>query len=349
MAPLYKPHHSALTALYGDLENFARGQAMALPGTPGGVLTRENAGGFKFYSHQYYDANGKKTERYLAGPVGDTAADAKAEELAGKIAELNEVLKNLRLLGREGFNLADSKTYATVASLHNQGIFEAGAMLVGSHAYGALLNQLGVRAAHYATKDVDIARGAKLAFREPLQKSFLEIIRESGIQFVEIPHLDRSNPASSFKERGKSFFQVDLLVPADTNEMATVAVPELRAHATALPYLNFLLGESQKSALLAREGCCTVTVPTPERFALHKLIVSQLRQRAEKALKDISQACVLFAVLAERHPRALEDAAGSVPKSAWKQLRKASLPALEQLQSHSRAIEAMNAILNGVR
>ena len=344
MARLYEPHTPALATVYGDLENFARAQTLALPGTPGGIMTRENATGFKFYSHQYYAVNGKKTEKYLAGPVGDATADAKSKELAERIAELNEAIRNLRLLGREGFSLADSKTYATVASLHNQGVFEAGAMLVGSHAYGALLNQLGVRAAQYATRDVDIARRATLAFREPLQKSFLEIIRESGIPFVEIPHLSKSKPAVSFKERGKSFFQVDLLVPGGS-EVSTAAVPELRAHATALPHLNYLLQESQHAILLAREGCCTIKVPTPERFALHKLIVSQLRQRTEKARKDISQACVLIAVLAERHPGALEDAAGAVSAPARKYLKKASIPALEQLRSHPRAIESMNAIL----
>jgi hypothetical protein len=234
-----------------------------------------------------------------------------------------------------------------VVSLHNQGVFEAGAILVGSHAYGALLNQLGVRAARYATRDVDIARRAKLAFREPPQKSFLEMIRESGIPFVEVPSLSKAKPASSFKERGKSFFQVDLLVPAPANEITTVAVPELRAHATALPYLNYLLGESQQTALLAREGCCVIRVPVPERFALHKLLVSQLRQPSEKARKDISQACVLIAMLAERHPQALEDAAAAFPSSARKLLKKAVLPALERLRSHPRAVETMNAILGG--
>ena len=347
MPLLYAPHNPALTTLYGDLENFARGQAAALTGTPGGVQRRSNASGFRFYSHQYYDANGRKAEKYVAGPVGDAAADAKARDLSARIAATNDAIKTLRLLGREGFNLADSKTYATVASLHNHALFEAGAVLVGSHAYGMLLNQLGVRASHYATQDVDIARGAKLALQEAPRKSFLEIIRESGIEFVEIPHLDRKKPSSSFKESGKSFFQVDLLVPAAAGEMSTVAVPELHAHATALPYLGYLLGESQNTALLAREGCCAIAVPTPERFALHKLIVSQLRKRAEKALKDVAQACVLIAVLAERHPQALEDAAGALPKSAHKYFKKASLPALEQLEDHPRAVEAMKSILAG--
>jgi len=346
MAALYEPHAPALIALYGDLENFARRQGAALPGTPGSVLERTNASGFRFYAHQYYEATGKKVEKYLAGPVGDPQADARAKELGERIAELNAAIKSLRLLGREGFKLADAKTYATIASLHNHGVFEAGALLVGSHAYGALLNQLGVRAAQYATQDVDIARNAELAFAKPARKSFLDMIRESGIAFVEVPQLDRRKPGTSFKEAGSSFFQVDLLVPSTTDAIGVVRVPELGAHATALPYLKFLLTESQEGVLLAREGCCAIRVPAPERFALHKLLVSQLRaQRGGKSAKDISQAAVLLAVLAERHPGAIEEAAKAVPASARRRLAAALGVAREQLEPHPRATEVLDAVL----
>lgn len=347
MAALYEPHAPALSALYGDLENFARRQETALPGTPGSVLERTNASGFRFYAHQYYDANGRKVEKYLAGPVGDPAADDRAKALNQRIAELNTAIKNLRLLGREGFKLADAKTFATLASLHNHALFEAGAVLVGSHAYGVLLNQLGARAAQYATQDVDIARSAELAFPEAPQKSFLEIIRESGIAFVEIPGLDKRKPSTSFKEAGSSFFQVDLLVPSATDAIKTVRVPELGAHATALPYLKYLLAQSEESVVLAREGCCMLRVPTPERFALHKLFVSQLRkQRGQKSIKDLSQASVLLAILAERHPGALEQAAKAVPAPARKHLKTAAGVVRTLLQSHPRAIEALDAALS---
>ena len=346
MPSLYQPHPAALTAMYGDLENFARVQGLALPGTPGSVLERSNAGGYRFYAHQYYDAAGRKVEKYIAGPVGDAGADARAEELREKIRSLGETVRSIRLLTREGFKIADAKTYATVASLCNHRLFLAGASLVGSHAYGALLNQLGVRAAQYATRDVDIARNAKLAFAAAPQLSFLEMLKSSGIAFFEVPNLNKRKPGTSFKEAGSSFFQVDLLVPSSTNAIQIAPVPELKAHATALPYLRYLLGDWQETVLLAREGCCMVRVPTPERFALHKLIVSQLRKGGSKAIRDMEQASVLLAVLADRHPGALADAAKAVPLSARRYAVKAAVLARQQLASHPRAIEALDAILD---
>ena len=50
-----------------------------------------------------------------------------------------------------------------LASLHNHGLFRVGALLIGSHAFGVLLNVLGVKAVPYATEDVDIARREQLA------------------------------------------------------------------------------------------------------------------------------------------------------------------------------------------
>ncbi len=341
--PLYVPHPQALSVLFGDLENYSRSQVAVLIGTPGSLVKRKNAGGFEFYARQYYDVNGKKIEKYLAGPIGSAEADTLADELSKKINSLAAITKDIRLLGREGFNVADNKTFAAVATLSNNGLFKAGGMLIGSHAYGTLLNQLGVRAAQYATLDVDIARGARLAFEAP-PASFLEMLKESGLPLVENPRLDHREPSTSFGEAGGSSFQVDLLVPTSGSEIRTVEVPELHAHATGLPYLSYVLGDSQETALLAREGCCRVRVPTPERFAIHKLIVSQLRNRGEKSEKDISQAAVLLAVLSERHPGAIEVAAKAIPVSARKHATRAYALARKSLESHDRAIESLDAI-----
>jgi hypothetical protein len=331
MAALFTDHSRALAVLYGDLENHAVAQREVFVGTAGSVIERQNAAGFRFYAHQSYEADGKKRERYLAGPVGSAAADATALQLRADIRELKALVPSLRLLGREGFALVDPKTYATLASLHNHGVFAAGGLLIGSHAYGVLLNRLGARAAAYATEDIDIARSEALAFETMPAQGFLEMLRDSGIEFVEVPKLDHRSPPTSFKQRGRSQFHVDLLVPSPNEEFPVLPVPELKAHATGLPYLQYLLAESQTAALLAREGCCAVRVPLPERFAIHKLLVSQLRVgRGMKSDKDVHQASVLCAALAEHHPGAIESALAAMPRRARRYLP----PALEAARRH---------------
>lgn len=341
--PLYTPHRRALTVLYAELESYAFQQHEVFVGTAGSVIERKNATGFRFYAHQFYDGEGKKREQYLAGPMGSPGAEAAAENVRARIRELKEIVPSLRMLGREGFNLVDSKTYATLASLHNHGVFTAGGMLIGSHAYGILLNRLGIRATPYATEDIDIARRGALAFKKLPELSFLEMLQDSGIQFVEVPELNIKNPSTSFKQRGRSRFHVDLLVPSKNEDFPVVAVPELKAHATGLPYLDYLLGESQTAMLMAREGCCSVRVPLPERFAVHKLVVSRLRTgREAKSDKDVFQASVLCAALGESHPGAVESAVEKIPRRARKYLKPAIESARRYIeQTHPRAWEEL--------
>ncbi|MEO8379935.1 MAG: GSU2403 family nucleotidyltransferase fold protein [Acidobacteriota bacterium] len=328
--PLFSLHPRSLTTLFAEVETYSAGQPEAFVGTAGTVLGRANAAGFAFYAHQYYDALGAKRERYLAGPAGNPDAEAQAQRLRERIEGVKQITASIRLLGREGFQLADSRTYATVAALHNHGVFAAGGVLVGSHAYGILLNRMGIRGASYSTEDVDVARGERLAFASPPAASFVEMIRDSGIDFIEVPQLDARQPPTSFRQKGRATFQIDLLAPGRGEELGIARVPELDAHALTLPFLGYLLKETQVSVLLAREGCCAVRVPTPERFAVHKLIVAARRSgRNAKSLKDRSQAAVLCAALAETHPGALELALQGVARSARKDVR-ASLTAMRR-------------------
>jgi hypothetical protein len=346
-AALFLPHSPPLSVLYADLESYALQQAVAFLGTPGAVIVRTNASGFRFYAHKYHDAEGKPRERYLAGPVGNAEADASAAGLRERIAESAELGASFRLLGREGFSVVDAKTSAVLSALHNHGVFRAGAVLVGSHAYGILLNKLGIRAAPYATEDVELARAGPLAFATPPQETLLGMLNESGLSIVEIPALDRKAPSTSFKQRGRARFRVDLLAPGRDDTLAPVPVPELGAHATSLPFLAYLLKESQPAMAMARSVCCAVRVPLPERFAVHKLITSSLRRgRDAKSGKDRQQAVVLCAALADLHPGALESALRALPRTARRHLDAALRAVREQLETSApRAWEELRSEL----
>lgn len=343
---LYSGHEKSLSVLYSDIESYVRQARRVFLGTAGSVIQRRNAGGTTFYSHQYYDGEGKKRERYLAAPVGAAAADAQAGALRDRIAEVKALVPALRLLGREGYHLADPKTYATLASLHNHGVFGAGGALIGSHAYGALLNHLGVHAAAYRTEDIDIARSEPLAFDPAPDASFLEMLRDSGVDFVEAPRINVRAPSTSYKQAGRSRFHVDLLVPSTSTarDFGVVAVPELKAHATALPFLHYLIAETQTATLIAREGCCSIRVPVPQRMALHKLLIARLRSTASsKSGKDLDQGCVLLAVVGDGDAQAVIEAAEQLPASARRHILALAPLVRERLsERHPRALEAFN-------
>src|SRR6202140_448302 len=297
MTSLTTPHERALTLLFAELQGAAAEQGAAFLGTPGALAERNNDNGTRFWVHRYSDAVGRRQEIYL-GKVNDEAVIGVVAALRDRIEAANATITRVRLLARAGFATVDRKAYATLASLHNHGLFRAGALLIGSHAYGALLNSMGVRAVPYTAEDVDIARREALAL--PESPDFLQMLRETGIEFFEVPQLSRRAPSVSFAERGGSRLRVDLLVPSKGNGYATVPVPELRTHARGVPYLDYLLEVSQEVPVLSGHGIVLVRVPVPERYAVHKLIVSQLRTRSSKPEKDLRQAATLFEALTER-------------------------------------------------
>lgn len=87
-----------------------------------------------------------------------------------------------------------------------------------------------------------------------------------------------------------------------------------------------------------------VRVPLPERFALHKLMVSRLRaSRGGKSEKDLVQAAVLLAVLGDKHPCAIEEALRQVPLSILGRLRSAVGQVRHLLENdHVRAWDELN-------
>jgi len=326
MASLTSPHERALSLLFTELQGAAAEQSEAFLGTPGTLAERKNDNGTRFWVHRYSDAVGRRQEVYI-GKVDDQAVMARVAELRDRIEAANATISRVRLLARAGFATVDRKAYATLASLHNHGLFSAGAILVGSHAYGALLNAVGVRAVPYATEDVDIARAQALALTG--SPAFLEMLRETGIRFLEVPQLSRRAPSVSFAERGGSRLRVDLLAPSKSDGYSTVAVPELRAHARAVPYLGYLLAASQEVPALSAYGAVMVRVPVPERYAVHKLIVSQLRAKTSTPAKDLQQAATLLEAVTERFPGAVDEALQAVPRGAARHVARA-LRALER-------------------
>ncbi|MEX4004848.1 GSU2403 family nucleotidyltransferase fold protein [Paraburkholderia sp. EG285A] len=83
-------------------------------------------------------------------------------------------------------------------------------MLVGSHAYAVLLNGLGIKALAYETENIDIARARQLALQGVPSGGLLEILKETGIDFVPVPGFNRGDPSTSFEQAGRTRFHIDL-------------------------------------------------------------------------------------------------------------------------------------------
>jgi hypothetical protein len=195
---------------------------------------------------------------------------------------------------------------------------------------------LGVRlkGALMQTSDVDVAQflSVSIAMRDQTD-SMGEVLKSIDPTFREIPNLHRK-PSTRYISSQQ--LRVDFLVPnqgADSDD--PLYLPALKVAAEPLRFLDFLIYEPVKAVLLHGAGT-SVAVPAPERYAVHKLILSRRRKAADaKALKDSRQAEVLLQILLQKRPdelkRAFEEALARGP--SWRELLEggiAQLPAALQ-------------------
>jgi len=213
-------------------------------------------------------------------------------------------------------------------ALEQAGVFLVGGVLVGSHAYALMANALGVSwpPSTMRTQDVDLAHDMTLHVTVPdRQVDLEEALREADKAFFPVPALNRKEPSTTFKIRG-SDLSVSLLTPMlGKPDSGAKLIPSLNAMASPLRFLDYLLEDIQPAVVPIRQGVL-VNIPSPARFALHKLVISQRRPAsfAVKARKDILQAQEVLRVLLEERPGDIllaHDAAELMPPKFLFQLR----------------------------
>jgi hypothetical protein len=224
--------------------------------------------------------------------------------------------------------------------LERAGVFLAGGVLVGSHAFALYGNMLGVKWASETTRtqDVDIAAAYRLLIGMPdRQINLRQALMESELGFIEVPALDRKSPSTRFRIKGKQL-SVDILTPMlGRTSTKPVHLAALDTYAEPVRFLDYLLADAQPAVLVARAGILA-NVPAPARYALHKLVTSERRIAAfqTKTKKDVYQAEQLISALLRDRPGDLRrawQAAAEQPGKFMQQLR----AGLARLSKETRA------------
>src|SRR5258706_3466858 len=245
---------------------------------------------------------------YFIGPDNRETKDIMRAYAAGRpdaeAAAIN-IQRLCTMLRHGGAMLADAPTARVVSGLANAGIFRLGAMLVGTHAFIALGNLLGVRwESTMRTQDIDLAATRVLRVAVPQNDADLPKALEAlNMGFLPVPGLERKEPSTSFSVRGQSL-RVDLLTPAiGSRDDRPVRITRLNAAAQPLEMLGYLLEVSVAMPFIDG-GASLVNVPDPARFALHKLMISGRRDVSAqaKATKDREQAAEMIRVLFQDRP-----------------------------------------------
>jgi len=159
------------------------------------------------------------------------------------------------------------------------------------------------------TGDVDIAQFKNLSVAvEDSTQPMLDILHKADPTFRPVPHVSDGRRETSYIAKGG--LRVDFLTPNQGRDTERPQrLPAFQTDAQPLRFLDYLIHEPEPAVILYGAGVY-VHVPAPERFAIHKLIVSRRRHSgaAAKKGKDIEQAESLLVALVEKRPHELKHA-----------------------------------------
>ena len=211
-----------------------------------------------------------------------------------------------------------------IAALAKAGVFRLRGVLVGTVAYQTYPAMLGERLPipMLQTGDIDIAQFKNVSIAiEDRTPPVLDILKDVDKTFRAVPNIHEGARTTSYQAKGG--LRVDFLTPnegPDTDSPQTL--PAFQTDAQPLRFLDYLIHEPEPAVVLHDAGVY-VLVPAPQRYAIHKLIISRRRSEGTaKRDKDIRQAEALLELLAEKRPYELkaawEEAFGRGQK--WKEL-----------------------------
>lgn len=277
-----------------------------------GKPTLRHQGG-RAYWYDRYRVGDQVVDRYLGDDTEELRHRLGRHEILRALAKDRQVetARLVRLLRSEGYLTPDLATGQILMAMARAGVFRLGGTIVGTHAFRHYEGVLGVRiGADQAaqTNDIDIASFERLslAVQDQVDPAMSEVF--SGLEFEPIPSVDDRKVWRWRQTRQQTL--VEFLTPSFDDEQGLRDLPALGVSAQSLHFLNYLIAEPLTVPLPYRSGAL-IQVPRPERFAIHKLIVSERRRgfdAVQKAQKDRSQAAFLIRVLAEEDPQALAEA-----------------------------------------
>jgi len=297
----------------------------------GNFVCKERNGRRYWYFQATID--GRQRQKYVGPETPQLLSRIESHRHARTAAkgrrEMVQALKQARMPN------PDEQAGKLLAALSEAGVFRLRTVLVGTMAYQTYAPLLGVRFSGQMlrTGDIDLAQFRDISILvEDQTPPVIDILKKVDPTFREVPYSMDSRRTAAYRSAGG--YRVEFLTPnkgPDTGEPQKL--PALGTDAQPLRFLDFLIHNYIPAAILHGEGVL-VNVPSPERYALHKLIVARRRREgAAKIDKDIRQAGTLLEVLVAKRRSDL--------KNVWQELQ-AKSPKWRQLLAEGLAMLPMN-------
>jgi hypothetical protein len=295
-------------------ELFEQAQAAALDRSLSdlpGSFNRKTVKGRDYWYWQVRDLQGVNRQIYL-GPDDERLARLIRLHGEGKSSKSSDLGPLAGACAALGCMTVISQHFAVVNRMAEHGFFRAGGVLIGTHAFIAMANMLGVRwTSGWRTNDADVAHAGKnvsIALAENARADLHDAI--TSLEMGLLPqHSLAAGPAATYISARKDI-RVDLLTTAGRRDDAYLYEP-LNVNLQPLKFMEFSLEQTTRTVLISGEQAVLVNIPSPMRYAMHKLVIMGEREQAFriKIAKDAGQVAALAEYGMQRSPAALQAAA----------------------------------------
>jgi hypothetical protein len=298
---LYAPLSLTAQTAYAELQDQLRIQNIDLLRALPGAFHKQVQKGKPYIYYGYRDLDGVGRMAYV-GPEDQRVLELIKKHQELKLGVLSGAIKR-QAKSAEALGCATTLTkhFRVVNRLEQYGFFRSGGILIGTHAFLAMGNMLGVQwRSSQLTMDVDFAHVGKnvsIALGANVKISVHDALNSLEMGLLPIAEFSGKTGAQ-YRNPKDPELRLDF-VTSQTRSGGPVVLPELGLALECLKFMEFSLMDTTQSVLLSKEGACIVNIPAPERYAVHKLIVYGERPVSErvKANKDLGQAAAIFKVL----------------------------------------------------
>lgn len=275
-----------------------------------GSFAQKTVKGTSYWYYQYYEPSGKRAQVFI-GPDNDAVRRLMARRAQPAAGE------SLMPLARSALALGCapviSRQLKVIGRLADYGFFRAGGVLIGTHAFLAYGNMLGLRWGESSrTQDIDFAHSGKsvsLALPATVKVETHSAIESLEMGFLPVSALSGKSGATYLNPKEPEFRLDFLTVPHRRGEEVYLH-PQLNVPLQPFKFMEFSLENIQQTVMFDPGNAVLVSVPHPARYALHKLIVYGEREGtfAAKSAKDLQQAASLLAYYREHRPWEVDEA-----------------------------------------
>lgn len=261
-----------------------------------GSFARKKVKERDYWYFQFTDLGGVLRQVYVGPDSERIQALVSEAKTSGQQAPLAPLARSAVALGCAPVL---PRHFRVLRRLSEYGFFKAGGVLIGTHAFLAHGNMLGLHWGDTSrTQDVDLAdAGKNMAIALPAN---LQVDAHGAIESLEmglVPVISLSSKAgATYLNPRDPDFRLDFLTTLHRGKEAPYEHVQLHVVMQPLKFMEYLLQDLAQAALFCDEGSILVNVPNPARYALHKLLVFGERSAsyAQKSRKDLQQAAALL-------------------------------------------------------